>query len=390
MTRSFRRLTLICCASGLVPFPDLREARAEKVWESTFDTTADGVVDIADNNFGKVMIGPVMDGRLQITAWDNTTDAFTPDKAGRPLMLDENQMPIDFEADDSMSAQYKFRWSQFNQEEAQAYSFAGFLGNSTTPQTRQVMGTILRQFKVGGTNDHYVGMDIAVGGVGFTNFGYLASSSIFLGPDPTANDYELRIEYNGDTHLFALTLLDQSGELLARNIADLDTDVPGLQPTPAAELNSLKLTHLGWEDYTGNGGDRATVWQVDSLAFYDEPRVPSDLMPDADYNNNGIVDAADYVIWRKHFGTIGNPGEVPGDGTADDVNGFPDGDVDQFDHAFWRANFGSPVASASGLADAGSNVPEPATALLAIIALLTASSRMNKPARTQRSPRNTQ
>ena len=52
---------------------------------SNFDSTADGVVDIVNGDSGKAMIGPVANGRLQITSWDNTTDAFSPDKAGRPL-----------------------------------------------------------------------------------------------------------------------------------------------------------------------------------------------------------------------------------------------------------------------------------------------------------------
>ena len=42
-------------------------------WISTFDTDADGVVDIFNNNPGKAMIGPVTSGRLQIESWDNTT-----------------------------------------------------------------------------------------------------------------------------------------------------------------------------------------------------------------------------------------------------------------------------------------------------------------------------
>jgi hypothetical protein len=31
---------------------------------------------------------------------------------------------------------------------------------------------------------------------------------------------------------------------------------------------------LGWSDYTGNGGDRATVWNMNALAYYDTAQVP--------------------------------------------------------------------------------------------------------------------
>jgi hypothetical protein len=62
-----------------------------------------------------------------------------------------------------------------------------------------------------------------------------------------------------------------------------------------------------------------------------------------DYNNNGKVDAADYVLWRKNPGAFG---------------GNPAG------YNTWRANFGNPPGSGSGLANAGSAVPEPSTLIL--------------------------
>jgi T5SS/PEP-CTERM-associated repeat protein len=63
-----------------------------------------------------------------------------------------------------------------------------------------------------------------------------------------------------------------------------------------------------------------------------------------DYNLNGVVDAADYVVWRK------NPG------------GFPAGA-----YATWRSQFGQPGGSGAG-ANAIAAVPEPATLVLLIFA----------------------
>jgi hypothetical protein len=68
-----------------------------------------------------------------------------------------------------------------------------------------------------------------------------------------------------------------------------------------------------------------------------------------DYNNNTVVDAADYVIWRKHLGTnfqLANevPGTSPGQVTVDDYNA-------------WRARFGATSGAGAGLASAP--VPEP-------------------------------
>jgi T5SS/PEP-CTERM-associated repeat protein len=76
-----------------------------------------------------------------------------------------------------------------------------------------------------------------------------------------------------------------------------------------------------------------------------------------DYNHNGVVDAADYVVWRKGLGTIYTP---------DDYN-------------VWRANFGQTAGSGSGsVATAGlpsSAVPEPAAWLILLTGLVMLVSR---------------
>ena len=75
---------------------------------------------------------------------------------------------------------------------------------------------------------------------------------------------------------------------------------------------------------------------------------------DGDYNGNGTVDAADYVLWRKG-GPLANEVDTPGT-------------VNAADYTAWRARFGN-SGSGSGL-DAVSNapVPEPATLLLLMFA----------------------
>jgi hypothetical protein len=73
-----------------------------------------------------------------------------------------------------------------------------------------------------------------------------------------------------------------------------------------------------------------------------------------DYNQDGSVDAADYVVWRKSVGQAGP-------GLAADGNG--DQNVDQGDYEIWRANFGSAIERAYS-AVRSLAVPEPATAVL--------------------------
>jgi T5SS/PEP-CTERM-associated repeat protein len=67
-----------------------------------------------------------------------------------------------------------------------------------------------------------------------------------------------------------------------------------------------------------------------------------------DYNNNGNVDAADYIVWRRSFGQAG--AGLPADG---DGNGI----VDQDDFGVWRANFGAVYTV--GSENAAALVPEP-------------------------------
>jgi autotransporter-associated beta strand protein len=76
-----------------------------------------------------------------------------------------------------------------------------------------------------------------------------------------------------------------------------------------------------------------------------------------DYNLNGIVDAADYVVWRNSQGQIGG-------GLAADGNG--NGQIDSGDLDVWRAHFGQTAGSGAG-ASANATVPEPTTAMLMLI-----------------------
>jgi hypothetical protein len=77
------------------------------------------------------------------------------------------------------------------------------------------------------------------------------------------------------------------------------------------------------------------------------------LSPTAgDFSGNGVIDAADYVVWRKGLGTT----------------------YTQSDYDTWRAHFGQMTGSGSG-ASTSAAVPEPATLLMFVVGLLTMYSR---------------
>jgi hypothetical protein len=79
-----------------------------------------------------------------------------------------------------------------------------------------------------------------------------------------------------------------------------------------------------------------------------------------DYNNNGIVDAADYVVWRKKNGTSG---PLPNDPIG--------GTIGPAQYTQWRANFGKTL-SGSGSSLGIEAVPEPSTICLTLALICTA------------------
>jgi hypothetical protein len=77
-----------------------------------------------------------------------------------------------------------------------------------------------------------------------------------------------------------------------------------------------------------------------------------------DYNSNGTVDAADYVVFRNSVGqSVALPNENPAAATP--------GLVDDEDYNFWRANFGQ---SGAGGAQVGA-VPEPSTCAIMLCSI---------------------
>ena len=78
-----------------------------------------------------------------------------------------------------------------------------------------------------------------------------------------------------------------------------------------------------------------------------------------DFNGDGIVDAADYVVWRNNVGQFGSSLSADGNG---------DGTVDLADYGIWKANFGRGAGSGSFVI---ASVPEPnSNTLLSVGALM--------------------
>ncbi|RIK86526.1 MAG: hypothetical protein DCC67_02785, partial [Planctomycetota bacterium] len=110
---------------------------------------------------------------------------------------------------------------------------------------------------------------------------------------------------------------------------------------------------------------------INSLAFYDEvltaeviaalggasaAGIPVQAVADADFDNDGDVDGADFLTWQRGFGTASGATNAQGDA---DGNGA----INSADLAVWKSKYGA-AAGATAAA-----VPEPAAAVLAALAL---------------------
>src|SRR5262249_6172607 len=123
-------------------------------------------------------------------------------------------------------------------------------------------------------------------------------------------------------------------------------------PTSTALSSYFKDHAFDLGDYTGVSGNLDLDFFLDittdtvgttfgeSLIFGNATQSAGPQPLFGDFNGNGVVDAADYVVWRK------NPGGFPADA-----------------YTTWRSHFGQTSAGGMGT-NMNTAIPEPATILL--------------------------
>jgi poly(beta-D-mannuronate) lyase len=121
-------------------------------------------------------------------------------------------------------------------------------------------------------------------------------------------------------------------------------------------------------------GMREQQAEIDALVLHLSSLLTSAELDDlfailpGDYNGDGRVDAADYLVWRKELGqSVENWSGADGDG-----NGL----VDDEDYEVWKLGFGS--ASAGSGAAVAAAIPEPLSAVLCFLACAVTAWRPNR------------
>jgi hypothetical protein len=86
-----------------------------------------------------------------------------------------------------------------------------------------------------------------------------------------------------------------------------------------------------------------------------------------DYDENGVVDTADYVVWRNAMGVA--PFKLANESASLGV-------VNQADYDVWKAHFGQSLPGSGGGSGSGVShavVPEPTCWIIALLALSAAT-----------------
>jgi hypothetical protein len=127
---------------------------------------------------------------------------------------------------------------------------------------------------------------------------------------------------------------------------DMKIEVPNGNVAPRKEAglyfksplgNALFLATSNNSHYTTGPGEITTIYGdvIPGFSFSSPPG------PLGDYNHNGTVDAADYVIWRKTLG-VRDDGMDPAENMAANGNneGASENFIDEADYQTWRMNYG--------------------------------------------------
>ena len=213
-----------------------------------------------------------------------------------------------------------------------------FLNTSGTTQFDFAFRGLQQQFAIDSVADT-TGQDVAASGFS-ANTTYLFVGKI-SGNGEGANTIEASLFVNGAV---VANFTDPNFQWMLSAQGS-----PNYNPTIAA----LQFTSSSAANFTVSN-----IWVGNAAAV-----VPPTLTSQGDFNHDGQVDAADYLVWRKTTGQSGSTLAADGNGNYQ---------VDSADLYTWRAHFGQTVnaGAAAGSSLAAVAVPEPLSASLLAVGLV--------------------
>jgi hypothetical protein len=160
--------------------------------------------------------------------------------------------------------------------------------------------------------------------------------------------------------LLAMVNINSPSNVFVYDISDYATHVDVAEAT-AATTHDPNGNGTGQVKFGAMSGNTAIVYAMNTNNGIQAFTLTLDpvVVNNGDYNGNGFVDAADYVVWRDMEGQAVTPNsEADGDG---------DGTIGPGDYDYWRARFGNAIGSG---AEVGAAVPEPSALALVLFAAL--------------------
>jgi hypothetical protein len=127
--------------------------------------------------------------------------------------------------------------------------------------------------------------------------------------------------------------------------------------------------HFGLGELPGSIGLVEIRWPSGLLQRYADVPINSLMVAEerlpGDYNGDHVVDAGDYIVWRKSLGMTGIG--LSADGAGPD--GVPDDVVDIVDYSYWRTNIGRSLFPVAAGASSATVVAEPTAAVLGFLGM---------------------
>ena len=198
---------------------------------------------------------------------------------------------------------------------------------------------IADNFASGGSDDiHALGLIVSYSLIGNKSGTLLAEHPV---GSPDANGNLIGGPANGVIDPLLGPLADNGGLLLPDGTKMFTHALlPGSPAIDAGDPNAeAGVGDVPEFDQRGEPWSRVVGGRIDmgALEFQANP------LP-GDYNFNGVVDAADYTVWRD---TSSSTTDLRADGSGP-TPGVPDGVVDALDYAFWKSQFGNVLGPGAG------------------------------------------